>query len=232
MVLFRLGWGALAWVLVTTLCGVVLTLLPAHVQRLRGLGSQISHSSSLSVANVHGPTNGDSDARFQTFQIRFPSRYVVTPGQLWVWYQSQGGMAPPALVLVAGSQPLAYDSRNRADEDAGANGDWWPRYQRILASGEDCILIWRTDQLSIADARTLVRDDPYTIANIETEQIGVYRIMRRSILDAGSHQEREDALLSLPDSTTSYYLETCNMHSRRDLQEVLRSFAIRDEQLR
>lgn len=219
------GRGALTCLAATVLAGMAFTLLINDFQKTREIYRQHPVSPRLSMVNVHGPTDD------LTFRVIFPSRYVVTPGEFWVSYQTQGGQNPPAILLITGPQPLAYDPRQRDDEDTGSNGDRWPRYQQVLSSGHDCIVVWDTDQQSIVAARELTRGDPYTVDDTSTEQLGNYRVTRRVIRDAGGKLLREDAYLTIPDSTVSYYFETCNLNSQTDLQVVLRSFAVRGRAL-
>lgn len=201
--------GALAIVAALTLSVTIIASLSYAAQRLPPTVRQ-----ELSVVNSHFPDTRDKRYPFLTFQVNFPSRYTATTGEMIESYDTAGGMAPPALLLVADKQPLIDLEGSKF-----GNADWYTnRYLAVRRSGRDCVVVWNLSN-PVEELRVL---------STRRERIGGHNVLERVIQDRGGGPQRVDASIDFsPIANVKYYFETCNRHSTEDLQMILRTFAVR-----
>ena len=87
----------------------------------------------LLTANAHTGIDDERSPYF-TFQLKYPSKYLVTSDDMVTDYKTQGGMAPPRLIFTLGNQPLGKLT-----------------YWDLQKKEEDCILVWSTSGFRTID---------------------------------------------------------------------------------
>ncbi|OGE14705.1 hypothetical protein A3F00_03505 [Candidatus Daviesbacteria bacterium RIFCSPHIGHO2_12_FULL_37_11] len=143
-------------------------------------------------------------------QITAPSSYYVTTDDMLTSYDSQGGMAPPRLILMKRFQVFSkyYDSINNPSNE--------------------CIAIWSTNGFRSADdwnnnltqfEGKLNNKEEFTIGTRTAE---VYEVVKKGgNLFIG--------FLPIGNNHTTYYFNTCNPNNKSDLLSVMKSIKFRGD---
>lgn len=165
----------------------------------------------LLVVNSHSSIQDERGSYF-TFQVKYPSEYLVTSDDMVTSYVSQGGMAPPRLIFTKDTQPL---------------GEY--TYWDIWSSNGDCILVWSTSGWdSIEDFQTHgnASEPPQTISQEQVTISGNYQADKRIVKYSDRQSNNLEAFVQLPE-TVAYFFQTCNMNSEEDLEILLSNFKVR-----
>jgi hypothetical protein len=147
------------------------------------------------------------------FRIKFPARYVATTGDMVTPYDTQGGLAPPLLILSLGAQPLA-DER---------------RWQDVLRGTGDCVMVWGTNGFdTLADWHRHVYGNVAGLAfdaqRPERQQrVGAWDVVLQEVMIGGV--VRAAALVRLP-GTFRFYVHSCNEQSGRDVLTVIENLEV------
>lgn len=156
------------------------------------------------------------DDNFKIFQIKYPASYFVTSDDMLGSYASQGGMAPPKLILMKNYQISADKEPNYF-------------YEITKNHKNDCIVIWSaSDSDSIDDWNWLASDFVGTIENKEIISVG----SRSADLYLSSKDTGNIYVAYLQINATnniSYYFHTCNANNKNDLVEVIKSIKFRGD---
>jgi hypothetical protein len=178
-----------------------------------------SYKDELSITSFSSPINYGDAGSYLSFRIKFPSKYIATTDSMITYYKTQGGMAPPALMLTADYQPLAKSE----EEDQ----QYVLRYKEIENSGHDCILVWNTVGFSsFEDWYNNIQNEQFDILSEEKQKINNFNVVKRAVMNKETHAKTFQALIQLPSEVT-YYLYTCNETPQKDLQTVLENLEIR-----
>jgi hypothetical protein len=158
--------------------------------------------------------NNDPSLTFFRSQITIPDGYFVTDDNMLVSYASQGGMAPPRVILMKGYQLL--------DEEK--------YYDAITKNpGDECIAVWTTQGFSkIEDWNSSITQYNGKLTNKETITVGkrnaeMYTLQRKEgnvyvgFLQVG---DKDD---------TTYYFNTCNDKNKQDYKSVIASLKLRGD---
>lgn len=178
---------------------------------------QISKSNIINVVNMSAlQLDNRPDATFFGFQIRYPSKYVVTTDEMITSYITQGGQAPPRMILTEGKQPL----------DSTLSNEGYIDYSKVLNGQQDCVAIWTTLGISSFNQwrDNVLYGKTVQVLNTKEEKHGKYTFSVEDVM-IGSIK-RTEALLRLPQNVT-YYFHTCNMNNRSDLQFILDNLAVK-----
>ncbi len=143
-------------------------------------------------------------------QIIAPSTYFVTSDTMLESYDSQGGMAPPRLILMKNHQIFGNN------------------YNEITTSSlNDCIVIWSTMSFnSIDEWNGNVTNFKGELKNQETLEVGSRNasLYLRSMASGNIYT----AFLAIGDKNkTSYYFHTCNTNNKKDFVSVIKSMKFR-----
>lgn len=165
------------------------------------------------LLTVNAYTSIDDKRRpYFIFQVKYPSKYFVTSDDMVTSYETQGGMAPPRLIFTKRNQPLGEVS-----------------LQTLWNKEEDCILIWSTSGWStIEDFQTKGSARAKTPQTVTKEEVpkNNFRFDKRVVRYEGRSSNNIEAFVQLPE-TVSYYFQTCNMNSEKDLDVILQNFKVR-----
>lgn len=198
--------------------GVSPTVIPtAPPQTVPASSQQTSQLDTINIVNMAAlPLANRPDAEFFGYQIKYPSKYVVTTDEMITSYNSQGGQAPPRMILTVGKQPLGSSSSTDGSVD----------YSKVLNGQQDCVAIWTTLSFSsLNDWRNNVSTgQKVQVLNSKEEKHGKYAFFVEDVM-IGSVKKTE-ALLKLPQNVT-YYIHTCNMNNKSDLQFILDNLAVK-----
>ena len=152
-------------------------------------------------------------AKYETFQIKYSSKYSVTSDDMLMDYKSQGGSADPRLVLSTVTQPLGSIS-----------------YDKLLSQNEgSTIAIWSTIGFNSLDEwlEQNYIEDATTISEEEIKS-GEYTFEKRIISSSSRDQDVIVAYLEFP-YDLSYFFETNNTNAESDFDSILRSFDVRGD---
>lgn len=150
-----------------------------------------------------------------TSQIQAPRTYFATPDTMIESYLSQGGMAPPRLILMKGYQVSGKDTEYLS---------------AIKNPTHDCIVIWSTNGLNtIADWNQIIPNTQGIVSQSQEIIIGNRKAQIHMI------QKNEGnilvGLLNIGNSDkTSYFFHTCNVHNKQDFTDIIRSIKFRDDE--
>lgn len=192
---------------------------------LQKYNTMVKDTKKLNTVNAH-----TSDNPNLTFQIKYPSTYFATSDEMLMSYDSQGGLAPPRLLLTKGVQPL------------GTNTEGFIDYRNVLKN-DSCIMVWSTEgYTTFDDWEYLVYplEIPLDLGGIESKRndvnvistlskkIGKFEVLIREVKDA-TYPQRMEALVKIPEDKkdTSYFFHTCNTSNKEDLNTVLQNFDVR-----
>ncbi len=168
----------------------------------------ISKSSISNKINFFSPGDEKRLAYFKG-QITASSEYLVSSDDMVTYYGTQGGMAPPRLILTKSYQALPKkDYTDYSYMDFGDN---------------DCILVWSTNGFSTIEEwgettesfdGGLENKEP---VNINSRIADVYRTTNKG-------KGKYVAYLPIGNTDgTSYFFETCNLNNRNDLENIIKS---------
>ncbi len=160
-------------------------------------------------------SSGDSriDDYF-AFKIIAPKEYLATTDQMLSSYLTQGGMAPPRLVLNKNHQIMGTD-----------NGDFIGKVWSYNAN--DCISIWTTGGLSsIEQWLDLPSLEIGELSGKETIKSGTRNVDLYNLkLKNGNIFV---AFMPIKNNfSTSYFFRTCNQNNKEDLVNVIKSLKLR-----
>ncbi len=169
---------------------------------------------------------------FQSFRIKFPSSYVVTSDDMIADYKSQGGMAPPRLILTKGAQPLKPSGPNGYD------------YASLFTDNKDCIMIHSTqgfkniddweytvypEVIPLAQGGSRLERNKVNVHSNNTIKVGDFDGIVREVSDE-IYPRRIEIFVKMPDNSSSFFFHTCNMSTKEDLYKILEHFDIRGEE--
>lgn len=152
-------------------------------------------------------------------QVMAPDNYFATDDIMLSNYDSQGGMAPPRVILMKNHQILNDKTTNYYEQLAKSQKD-------------DCISIWTTmsmgkDPRNALDAWnadiTQLKGQLVDKENIEigNRTAQIYKMIRKE-------GDVYVGLLQIGDKgDTSYYFKTCNVNNKTDFVNVIKSLKLR-----
>lgn len=182
---------------------------------LKETGGIVSNSKSKTSNNINFSSWGDEE-RLKYFrgQITAPSDYFATSDNMVTYYGSQGGMAPPRIILTKNYQTLPKNLSDYSYMDFGDN---------------ECILIWSTDGFSSINnwVSDIGRADG-SLVNKGTIAVGD----RNAVLYQTSKGGKDKYVAYLPIGNkdgTSYFFETCNLNNKIDFENVIKSIKFRPD---
>ena len=128
----------------------------------------------------------------------------------------QCGQAPPRLIFTVGKQPL----------DSSLSDNGYVDYSKTLDGKQDCIAIWTTLGFSSFEdwRNNALNGKTVQVLNTREEKHGKYTFSVEDVMTGSI--KRTEALLKLPQNV-SYYIHTCNMNNKGDLQFILDSLAVK-----
>lgn len=174
---------------------------------------EVEYKSGLTKSVNMYPFDFD-DAGFSGFNIEIPYSYYVTSDEMLVSYDSQGGMAPPRLILMKGYQVMGEDDYM----DHILNNPSFP-----------CVAIWSTRAFEDGnDWNNLITQSKSPLSEIETINVG----SRSAQIFETSNEfgKLYSGFLPINDAEqTSYYLHTCNDTNKSDLIDIMKSFKFRGD---
>ena len=162
-----------------------------------------------------GFSSGDATTdRYFQFKIDAPKSYSASSDQLLTNYLSQGGMAPPRLILNKGDQYF-WDQDNKY-------------LDKILSFGqEECISIWTTGGFgSIKDWLFLPYNQNVKLGQKEEVKIGkrTAELYKMSVVGGSVYA----AYLPIDSANKySYFFRTCNDKNKGDLEDIMKSLKLR-----
>lgn len=186
------------------------TLISPYVNKLED-------KEELLTVNYSNSSIGGEQASYLTFQLKFPSKYYVTSGNMVTSYLNQGGSSPPILIFTKETQPLDGET-----------------YQDIWEKGKDCIFVWSSLYInSIEDFQTRGGsiEPPKTIAQEKITILNSYQADKRIVKYPNRTSENVEVFVKLPQDV-SYFFQTCNLNSEKDLEIMLKHFKLRAFDLR
>lgn len=154
---------------------------------------------------------GSSDLPYFTAELKVPAGYYATDDDMLTAYDSQGGMAPPRLILMRNDQ-VHSDSFMEA----------------IQKPDDDCVVVWSTQDFDdVNDWTELIG-----LTGLLTEQQFVPTNERKAVTYRMTKTDREIYVGFLPvnnaDNTT-YFFHTCNTENKKDFVSVIQSLKFRDD---
>lgn len=166
----------------------------------------------LLTVNAHTSIDDERGPYF-TFQLKYPSKYLVTSDDMVTSYITQGGMAPPRLVFTKNTQPLGKST-----------------YWDVWDGNEDCILVESTSGWnSIEDFQihgNTAAEPPETVKQEQITILGNLEADRRVVKYKDKQTNNLEVFVQLPE-TVAYFFQTCNMNSEEDLDILLNNFKVR-----
>lgn len=167
----------------------------------------------LTVSRLY-PLVADVKAPYFTFLVRYPAEYFVTPGNITMSFlpplSGWGGLAPPVFIFTKGAQPLG-------------NVTW----RDVWSNEDDCLLIWSTSGFSSMEQwHSGGRGVPTQIVSQDSLMLANFSIDKRTVHYEGRTSSNVEAYVELPGTAVSYFFQTCNMNSAKDLDTMLRSFEV------
>lgn len=183
--------------------------------------AQAPTSSKLNNNIINLSSTGDEKMNlYFRAQIIASSSYFVTDDQMLSSYDSQGGMAPPRLVLMKNYQFLPNEKQENYLKDI------WD-YNK-----NDCISIWSTGGFSSVDEWTQLsgQENKYGKSDFyETIEVG----NRSAQLSKLKLRDGSIYVAYMPVSTenggVSYFFMTCNENNKQDLVSVIKSIKFRKD---
>ncbi len=159
------------------------------------------------IFNLHG----NPESEYSTFQITSPIDYFATDDEMLTSYDTQGGRAPPRIILVKGYQVSGRDYLSE-----------------IRQSRNDCIVIWSTNGFDSVDDWNQNLGFKGILNEIEqiavgTRQVKLYKMKKND-------GEIFEAFLSIGnEKKRTYFFHTCNKNNQLDFIEVIQSIKFRDD---
>jgi len=172
-------------------------------------------TSSAAIFNLNG---GDPSLKYFISQITAPGDYFATDDNMLESYLSQGGMAPPRLILMKNYQVSAGAMEDQSNYDA--------IFHQLK---NDCIAIWSTNGFtSIEDWNSNITQFKGPLS--ENQNIAVGKRTAHMAMMSTSQGNIYVAFLSIGNKdNTSYYFNTCNTDNKSDFVQVIQSIKFRDD---
>ncbi len=154
---------------------------------------------------------GSSDLPYYTAQLKVPAGYYATDDDMLTSYKSQGGMAPPRLILMKNYQV-------RADAFMEA----------IQRPDDDCVVVWSTQGFDGID-------DWMELTGLKgplTQQQFLPTNERKAVSYRMSKTGGDIYVGFLPINNaqdTTYFFHTCNTENKSDFISVIQSLKFRDD---
>lgn len=185
------------------------------------LVSNTQPSELITINYSSGMSQPEDD--YLSYQIRFPSDYVAVSGDMMTYFRTQGGMAPPTLVLI---KPTEYSNLYSTIASEGDLSESNLIYEQ--ETDNRCLKIWNTKGFISQDLwYDHVEIEDYTIDKEETKKLGRHTFEIRYITtEWSSPTVKKTAFLSLGEDVT-YFFETCDEDKEDDFESVLENFTIR-----
>lgn len=186
-----------------------------NILQTKRMSSQQNTSSATHIINL---SNWSENASLKYFsaQVTAAGSYWATDDNMLEPYNSQGGMAPPRLILMKNYQVLVTP-------DNGYFLDF------LKDSKNDCIAIWATNgESSIEDWQSGILQIKGNIQNPEQITVG----SRKATLYLLKEESKESYIAYLPienTDKTSYYFYTCNLNNKSDFVRVIQSIKFRGD---
>jgi hypothetical protein len=157
-----------------------------------------------------------SDDNYGTFQIEYPSSYLATTDDMLTSYRSQGGMAPPRIILMKKYQVSADKNY----------------FNDITNNSEnECIAIWSTLGFDSIDKwNQNVPSFVGTLSNKETISVG-NKSADLYLLSKSTGNVYVAYLQANKINNRSYYFNTCNANNKNDFVNVIKSIKFRGDPL-
>lgn len=147
------------------------------------------------------------------FNVVVPYSYLATSDEMLVSYDSQGGMAPPRLILMKGYQVIGENDY----------------YDLVTSNPSDvCIAIWTTMGYNSADDWLSNRSLSEKLEDKEELAIGT-RTAEVYKATNGSNDLFVGFLPIGDENETSYFFNTCNTSNKSDLIDVMKSLKLRSD---
>ena len=147
------------------------------------------------------------------FNITAPYSYFATSDEMLVSYDSQGGMAPPRLILMKGYQVMGEDNY----------------FKQVTNNPSDvCIAIWTTMGYNKTEYWLSSRGFSENISDKEEITIGD----RTAGVYKTSNAATDIFVGFLPiddERQTSYFFNTCNTSNKEDLISTMKSLKLRSD---
>lgn len=171
------------------------------------------------IINLSSTGDEKMDLYFRA-QITAPSSYFVTDDQMLDSFDSQGGMAPPRLVLMKNYQLIPNDKHENYLKDI------WD-YNK-----NDCISIWSTGGFSSVDEWTQLsgqgnkygKSDYYETIKVGNRSAQLYKLKLRDGSIYVAYMP-----VSTENGGVSYFFMTCNENNKQDLASVIKSIKFRKD---
>ncbi len=170
-----------------------------------------SQPTSLNTVNSKGYSS-DNLSKYLSFQIKYPSNYFVTSDDMVTSYKSQGGMAPPRLIL-AKKQLLDVN--------------YYEDLQKMNKANDNCILIESTIGFTSPEDwrhEVIFNGKDVTILSEEKVEGRKGEIIYHKISVDG--EDKFESFIKMPEDI-SYYFHTCGNKNKADFETVLKNFDIR-----
>lgn len=174
-----------------------------------------SQSSNMVIFNLNG---GAPNLKYFISQISAPNNYYATDDNMIDSYATQGGMAPPRVILMKNYQVTGSSLSGQSDY-----------YSAIRQSKNDCIVIWSTDGFSsIDDWNNTVTSLKGNLTEHQEISVGTRKAQMYKMLK--SEGDIYVALLQIGNKDNiSYYFHTCNANNKSDFINVVQSIKFRDD---
>lgn len=178
------------------------------------------NSSTSNIINLQSFSDNPDLVNFSA-QVDAPSFYYVTDDDMITFYGSQGGMAPPRLILNKNFQFL--DTEN---------------YYKFVTtpSTNDCINIWSTG--SISDIESWIGLLGLNGSNADSSKIHLsekesFNVGKRTADIYKLTEEKGEILvgfIKIGDKfSTSYFFNSCNTNNKTDLINLIKSIKFRGD---
>ncbi len=165
------------------------------------------------VINLSSTGDEKMDLYFKA-QITAPSSYFVTDDQMLASYDSQGGMAPPRLILMKNYQYIPDAKKENYLKEI------WD-YNK-----NDCISIWSTGGIGSVDEWTQTigqgkygKSETHDVIKVGERSAQLYKLK----LNPGSIYVAWMPVSSLSEGGVSYFFITCNENNKEDLVSIIKS---------
>jgi len=169
----------------------------------------LSPSTDITESDTDGiSTVNHNDEGYRTFQVKYPSKYLVTSDSMLTPYDSDGGKAPPVLIFTLNSQPLKEDI------------DLYNLYQ----SESDFITIEITR--GFRDINDWQEDSDFELISQDVEDYHGYDLERRVVKYTGDEYQTMEAFLLLQNDYSFFFQSRGNI-PQEDFDYIIESLKIR-----
>ncbi len=175
---------------------------------------QVEGNLTLNTINLSAVSDSTPQSEYFRAQIQVPSDYYATDDQMLDAYDSQGGMAPPRIILMKGYQILPNENYYTKVTDNPTN---------------ECIAIWSTLGFgSIDDWNQSITQ----FAGKLTDQVAIQVGQRQADMFLMTKASGNVYIAYLPikgPGGLSYYFNTCNTKNKTDFINVIKSIKFRGD---